>query len=108
MKVRINSYIVGMKQKPGSILVVGRNITDEQAARLLSMGKEAELVPEDPVSEEFAGTPEGPKEAGSPQGPWFGIPEIGQRAADDNRDTAGGGNETPPGKKAGRKSRGAS
>lgn len=108
MRVKINSYVVGMKQKPGSILVVGQDITEEEAAGLLSMGKEAELVPEDPVNDKGPGTPEGTKDAGSPQGPWFGMPEIGQEAADDNPDTAGGGNETTPGKKAGRKSRAAS
>jgi hypothetical protein len=108
MRVKINSYIVGMKQKPGSILVVGEDITEEQAARLLSMGKEAELVQENPVNDEGHGAPEGSKEAGSSQGPWFGMPEIGQGAADANQDTAGGGNETTPGKKAGRKSRAAS
>ena len=108
MRVKINSHIVGMKQRPGSILVVGQDITEEQADRLLSMGKEAELVPEDPANDDGAGPPEGTKEAGSPQSPWFGMPEIGQGAADDNPGTAGGGNETPPGKKAGRRSRAAS
>lgn len=108
MRVKINSHIVGMRQKPGSILVVGQDITEEQADRLLSMGKEAELVQEDPVNDEGPGTPEGTKDSGSPEGPWFGMPEIGQEAAGDSLDTPGGGNETTPGKKAGRKSRAAS
>ena len=63
------------------ILIVGQDITEEEAARLLSMGKEAELVPEDPADEESPGSPQGTTDASAPEDPWFGMPGTAQQAA---------------------------
>jgi len=99
MRIKINSYIVGMSQKPGSILHVGQDITEEEATRLLSMGKEAELVPEDPADEESPGSPQGTTDASVPQGPWFRMPGTTQQAAGSPLEGGSGVNETTaPGK----------
>lgn len=107
MRVKINSYIVGMSQKPGSILVVGQDITEEEAARLLSMGKEAELVPEDPADEEGPGSPQGTTDTSSPQGPWFGMPDMGQQATGSPLEGGSSVNGTTAAGKQGKRSKAA-
>jgi len=93
MKVKINSYIVGFSQPPGTVLVVGEDITEEQAMTLLGMGKEAELVPEDPPADQNAGTPAGTGKTEPAQAPWFRLPGTGQKE-----------NDNPPVGEAGKKS----
>jgi hypothetical protein len=107
MRVKINSYIVGMSQKPGSILHVGQDITEEDAARLLSMGKEAELVPEDPAEEKSPGSPQDTTDASSPQGPWFGMPGAAQQGTGSPLDGGSDGSEATASGKQGKRSKAA-
>lgn len=79
MKIKINSYIVGLSQPPGTILVVGEDITEEQATTLIGMGKEVERVPEGPAGDQNTGAPAGTPNEELP--PWFGMPGTGQRDA---------------------------
>jgi len=92
MKVKINSHIVGFRQRPGTILIVGEDITEQQATMLLNMGKEAELVPEDPAADQNVGVPAGTGKTEPAQGPWFRLPGTGQKE-----------NDNPPGDEAGGK-----
>ena len=75
MRIKINSYIVGIRHPPGTVMTIGTDITEKLAGKLLNMGKEVELVPEDYL--------DGPQEGASPvrpvmeqqSGPWFSLPE---------------------------------
>ncbi len=95
MKVKINSYIVGFSQPPGTVLTVGEDITEGQATMLLGMGKEAELVPEDPADSQKVGAVVSTEKAepAQDQGPWFRLPGVGQKE-----------NDNPPVGEAGKKS----
>jgi len=94
MKVKINSYIVGLSQPPGTVLTVGEDITEGQATMLLGMGKEAELVPEDdPADGQNVGAPVDTEKTEPAQGPWFRLPGVGQKEK-----------SNPPGGEAGKKS----
>lgn len=77
MKIKINSHIVGYRQPPGTIFVVGEDITEEEARVLLGMGKEAELLPEEPVDDRLPEAPAIPDDKEAFPSAWFAMPVCG-------------------------------